>query len=109
MMNFPVELTLRTTGQGLRMFAEPVREIESIHGRQHLWKDLRLTEGDNPLAGVAGDLFDIGAEFAVDEANRIITTPAYMDGKSIKEVHGGIAKMVARLVEMVGQSASAVV
>jgi len=32
---FPVELTLQTTDEGIRMFAEPVREIENIHGSKH--------------------------------------------------------------------------
>ncbi len=33
MMTFPVSLSLRTTEDGLRMFAYPVEEIEKIHGK----------------------------------------------------------------------------
>jgi enhancing lycopene biosynthesis protein 2 len=35
-----------------------------------------------------------------DEKNRIVSTPAYMLGKSIKEVAEGIEKLVARVVEL---------
>ena len=50
MMLFPVELTLRSTDDGVRMFAEPVREIERLHGRRWTWSDTSLPEGDHPLA-----------------------------------------------------------
>jgi fructan beta-fructosidase len=70
MMDFPVELTLRTTEEGIRMFAEPVREIELLHRKKHAWQDLTVTEGgENPLDGISGDLFHIKAEFQVGEAD----------------------------------------
>jgi fructan beta-fructosidase len=56
MMLFPVELTLRTTGEGVRMFAEPVREIARLHGRRHAWQDVAIERGANPLAGLADEL-----------------------------------------------------
>jgi len=36
----------------------------------------------------------------VDEANRVLSTPAYMLGKTIKDVEAGIAKLVKRIVAM---------
>jgi len=39
MMLFPVTLTLRTTEEGPRMFAEPVREMEKLHKKQWQWKN----------------------------------------------------------------------
>ena len=62
-MSFPHELRLRRTPDGLRLFSAPVREIELLHGRSHEWADLMLKPGDNPLSGLAGELFDITAEF----------------------------------------------
>lgn len=38
--------------------------------------------------------------FTVDTANRILSTPAYMDAKSIKDAHAGIARLVAELIKM---------
>jgi len=66
---FPVELTLHTTDEGLRMFACPVKEIESIHAKEHTWTDVQLKPGQNILAGVKGDLFDINAEFETGDAD----------------------------------------
>jgi len=68
MMDFPVELTLHSTEEGIRMFAYPVEEIEKIHGKKHSWKDKVLEPGENLLSGIQGELFDINAEFAVGEA-----------------------------------------
>ena len=35
MMTFPCRLTLRTTADGVRMFAQPIKEIESLHKKCH--------------------------------------------------------------------------
>ena len=66
---FPVELTLHTTDEGLRMFAYPVEEIESIHGKEHAWTDVQLKPGQNILSNVGGELFDIDAEFEIGDAD----------------------------------------
>jgi fructan beta-fructosidase len=62
-MTFPCQLTLRTTADGVRLFAEPVKEIETIRGKRHAWSDQALKPGDNLLAGITGDLFEIRVEF----------------------------------------------
>jgi fructan beta-fructosidase len=67
-MLFPVELTLRTTDEGLRLFAEPVREIETLRARKHAWTGETLQAGAKPLAGVEGDLFDLRADFEAGDA-----------------------------------------
>ncbi|MHC4426491.1 MAG: GH32 C-terminal domain-containing protein [Planctomycetota bacterium] len=66
---FPVELTLRTTDEGLRMFAYPVKEIENIHTKEYAWTDVQLKPGQNIPANVKGGLFDIDAQFAIGEAD----------------------------------------
>lgn len=68
MMTFPSELTLRTTSEGIRMFAEPVKEIEKLHARSHVRRDLALAAGKPLELPVAGELFDIRAEFQVGSA-----------------------------------------
>ncbi|MBN2511299.1 MAG: GH32 C-terminal domain-containing protein [Sedimentisphaerales bacterium] len=68
MVLFPVSLTLHTTPEGIRMFAEPIREIQSLH-QQH-WQRTNLTvkPGDNPLADIKGELFRVIAEFKPQDA-----------------------------------------
>jgi fructan beta-fructosidase len=67
-MTFPVELTLRTTEDGPRLFTNPVREIELIHGKEHIWTDEQLQPGQNLLSNLKGELYDIEAEFVVGDA-----------------------------------------
>jgi len=71
MMNFPVELTLRSTAEGIRLFAEPVREIALLHGKSRAWSKVLLREGENPLAGIKSDLFHIEAELAPGDAKEL--------------------------------------
>jgi len=68
-MSFPCELTLRSFPEGLRICRNPVKEIELLRYGSQSWESLTLQPGDNPLAGVAGDLFDIRAELQFDPAN----------------------------------------
>ena len=65
MMLFPVELSLRTTDEGLRMYAYPVREIENLYSSEESWSDLLIEPGQNILSEVSGELFDILAEIEI--------------------------------------------
>jgi len=71
MMLFPVTLTLHTTEEGPRMFAEPVREIEKLHKKQWQWKNKTLKPGDNLLSDVSGELFHIRAELQIGDIREI--------------------------------------
>jgi len=71
MMNFPVELTLHNTEDGVRMFANPVSEIKKLHKKKYNINNEMLEPGKNPLSDIKGDLFDIRAEFAVEDASEI--------------------------------------
>jgi sucrose-6-phosphate hydrolase SacC (GH32 family) len=71
MMTFPVSLTLRSTDEGLRMFACPVEEIDNIRGKKHAWTDIPLKPGENPLEEVKGNLFDIDAKIEVRDADEV--------------------------------------
>ncbi|MCX7599865.1 MAG: GH32 C-terminal domain-containing protein, partial [Armatimonadetes bacterium] len=70
-MLFPVELTLRTTESGPRLFAWPVKEIEKIHGDGWRWEKLSVGPGETRLAGVEGELFDIIADLHVGTAAEV--------------------------------------
>jgi sucrose-6-phosphate hydrolase SacC (GH32 family) len=58
-MSFPCELTLRKFSEGIRLCRNPVGEIEKIRAKEHIWRDLMLRPGENPLRDTAGDLLDI--------------------------------------------------
>jgi len=89
-LSFPVELSLRTTREGIRLLRRPVREIERLHTHKHAWKDDVLRSGMDRRAllvrygpnwrehmpdaqahlipDTTWDLFDIRAEFEPGDA-----------------------------------------
>ena len=89
-LSVPVELTLRTTREGIRLCRQPVRELEVLHTRKHVWKDHTLESGRdryalfvrygpnwrdtmpqshaNVIVDTACDLFDIRAEIEFVDA-----------------------------------------
>ncbi|HEY3321970.1 MAG TPA: glycoside hydrolase family 32 protein [Planctomycetota bacterium] len=68
MMAFPCELTLRTTDEGIRMFAKPIKEIEKLHKEKHAKEDVTLEAGKPLSVSVREDILEIQAEFAVGNA-----------------------------------------
>jgi len=71
MMNFPVELTLRATDEGPRLFAWPVREIESLRTSTEEWTDLPVAGDAVPIPGAGGELLDLEAEIDVGTATEV--------------------------------------
>ena len=65
-MSFPCELTLRHTPAGMRLYRQPAREIAKIYVKEQRWKNLSLKPTQNPLAAQQGDLWDVGAEFELE-------------------------------------------
>lgn len=70
-MTFPVELSLRETDEGIRLFAEPVKELELLRRPLVARQGLSLCPGENPLAGISGDLFEIRVDVRLDSASEI--------------------------------------
>jgi fructan beta-fructosidase len=62
-MTVPCDLSLHTTGDGPRLFAYPVKELSALRGKKVAAPAGDLNPGENPLAAVEGDLFDIEVEF----------------------------------------------
>ncbi len=105
MMTFPCELTLRTTPDGLRMFAEPVKEIARLHTKQHAL-GRTVVKPDAPASvETSGRLFDIRATFSVHNAktfgiqvgDRKVTydaSKAKLEGMPLEPVDGKIRMQI---------------
>jgi len=61
-MSFPTELTLRTTANGIRMFNEPVKEIEKLHIKEYQWENLALDEANEKLSEINAELLHVKCE-----------------------------------------------
>jgi len=64
-MTFPCELTLRPADGGVRLYARPVAGLAGLRAKSHAWRDPAIRPGEDPLAGLAGDLFEVRIEAAV--------------------------------------------
>jgi fructan beta-fructosidase len=62
-MTVPVDLSLRPSASGVRLFARPVRELESLRSASHSWKDFEVTGEADALEKLKGDLFEIQVLF----------------------------------------------
>lgn len=68
MMNFPVELSLRMTQDGPRLFAWPVREIETLYKESTDMPDMELRDASHRLDYKGNGLMDINLVFQNDSA-----------------------------------------
>ena len=62
LMSFPTELTLRTTANGVRMFNEPVKEIEKLHAKAHKWEGLTVEQANKKLKNIDSSLLHVKCE-----------------------------------------------
>lgn len=58
-MSFPVELTLKTFPEGIRLCRNPAREIERLHARKLAWSGVVIKPGKDLIPNTGYDLFDI--------------------------------------------------
>lgn len=61
-LTFPCQLTLRTLPEGIRLCRYPIGEIEKLYAGEFSLRDATLKPGENPLANLRGELFDIAVE-----------------------------------------------
>ena len=63
----------------------------------------KITLGDkNPLITKLGALEETSSasDIVVDEANKLVTTPAFMLDAPLTQIHTGIAKLVHKILKM---------
>lgn len=72
MMLFPVELSLRTTDEGLRLFAEPVEELDKLRGKTQVdVKGVAVTPESPFVVETVGDLFEVDLDVEVGSASKV--------------------------------------
>jgi fructan beta-fructosidase len=64
MILFPVTLSLHTTPEGLRLYIQPAKEIETLHQQHKQWRNVTVKPGENPLNEMKGELFHMKADLA---------------------------------------------
>ena len=69
--SFPHELSLRKTEDGIRLFAEPINEIELLYKDTYVIKNKILSSDKSIEIEVSGKLFDIEITFDIGNAKSI--------------------------------------
>ncbi|NOY95358.1 MAG: glycoside hydrolase family 32 protein [Chlorobi bacterium] len=66
-LTFPCEISLRKFGEGVRLFRQPVKEIELLHGKHYEWTDKNIIPGinQNIVRKVKGDCLHIIGTFNI--------------------------------------------
>ncbi len=72
-MTFPVELTLRTTPGGMRLFRYPVKEVEKLYTDTRKWDEITLATANDKahLGGLKPDLMDMTCVFSPGKADKV--------------------------------------
>ncbi|MCY2929180.1 MAG: glycoside hydrolase family 32 protein [Planctomycetota bacterium] len=68
-MTCPAELTRKTFPEGIRLCREPVREIETLRGRQHRWAGVTMKPGKNLVVPTKCDLFDVEVDVKLGDVS----------------------------------------
>ena len=66
-VSFPCELTLHHTPKGLRVFRQPIREIELLHQGRDTWANLVLKANEVLPLEPSGRSYQIQAQVAIPE------------------------------------------
>ncbi len=70
-MNFPNEVSLKSTQEGLRLFRMPIAEIKNLYDSEIKWKKSITNQTDNPLKDLKGDTYDFSFEIDLLKSNKI--------------------------------------
>jgi fructan beta-fructosidase len=69
-LSIPVTLKLRTFPDGVRLCTAPVKEVDALHDKHTHWSG-PLKPGQNPLADLKGELFDVRLKIAPGSATEV--------------------------------------
>ncbi|MEM7143659.1 MAG: glycoside hydrolase family 32 protein [Verrucomicrobiota bacterium] len=66
-MSIPAEITLRSTPDGIRMFRNPVQEIESLYSKTNRFENLTAKAANAKLSQLDPELIDMTLDFVPSE------------------------------------------
>jgi fructan beta-fructosidase len=71
LLSLPVELTLRTTDEGVRVFSNPASEIKSIRAEHRVYPLKDLSTGSLWVNDIPWELYEVQVTFDFENANTI--------------------------------------
>ncbi len=73
-ISFPCELSLRSTAKGLRLFRQPIREIELLQLQPKSWVNEAVKTGQSLNLTETGELFRLRAELLIPASAKVTFT-----------------------------------
>lgn len=70
-MDFPVQLTLQTTGSTPLIYVNPVNELALLRDSTNSWPAQALTNGVNVMSGATGEAYELDAQFQPGTATSV--------------------------------------
>jgi len=67
MMLFPNELSLRTTREGVRLYCEPITQVNQLHEKVYKWENSSIEKVNKGLKNVHADLLHITMDIEIDK------------------------------------------
>lgn len=102
-VSFPCQLTLHETPGGLRLFRQPIHEIELLHDSEERWGGVDLKSGDALELAKSGDLFRIQAEVVIPDGSKltfnlrgfpvVLTSTTMAAGTAAQKVQGSLTRV----------------
>ena len=66
-MSIPIEITLRTTLNGIRLFRNPIQEIEQLYSKSTTLEDVSVQDANKRLAELTPELIDMTLRCGVED------------------------------------------
>ena len=98
MMLFPTEFSLRTTATGIKLVANPISEIETLHAASYKWTALRAAAANEKLAKFKSGAYHIKAKFSINQTDSLRLS---YNGNEILGIAGNDCKPGDNTIEII--------
>ena len=114
-MSIPRELQLRNIpDQGLRLIQEPIKELQTLRGKEVTVTKQQLTAGHNPFDGLKGTSYELVSELTIQPNSKVefqvrkgtdqatkVSYDANAEKLTIDRTHSGITSFEKGFAEQV--------
>jgi sucrose-6-phosphate hydrolase SacC (GH32 family) len=103
MMLFPTEFKLVTTGDGLRMRATPIAEIERLRGKARTWSSVTAAEANQALDKAGTGPLDVRVTVTLEKESELVlryqgTTLATIHAADLEKGRGSVEVLIDKAV-----------
>lgn len=97
MILFPTEFALKTTPQGIRLQASPIKEIAELHTANHSWKNLSAADANHQLQSITPGPLHIKMKFTLADGN---TLRLRYQGNELLELNSAVVEKGENQLEL---------